>query len=88
MLQLEGWAQTEGLTLVCKLNLESLDQFYALHTVARATRVREIQTLRSFFAFCIKRNWCSDNPASQIEMPKGLKPNEVVPYTLEKLQQS
>jgi integrase len=66
---------------VRELGIDQLDAFYAERGVSRSTKVREIQTLRSFFDFCVDRRWREDNPARKIKPPKGLKPNEVVPYT-------
>ncbi len=39
-----------------------------------------IQMLRKFFRFCIKRDWVQQNPASDLEMPKG-KSRPTLPFT-------
>ena len=41
----------------------------------------ELQTLRTFFSYCIRHKWISFNPANDLKAPRNLKPNEVVPYT-------
>jgi integrase len=48
------------------------------------TWLKEIEVLRQFFAFCVKRKWCEDNPAADIERPR-LPENGVVPYTPEEV---
>jgi site-specific recombinase XerD len=79
--QLRIWANEHNIFTVRELGIDQLDAFYAERRVSRTTKVREIQTLRSFFDFCVDRRWREDNPARKIKPPKGLKPNEVVPYT-------
>lgn len=49
------------------------------------TWLKEIEVLRQFFSFCVKRTWCEDNPASDIERPKLKEQNRVVPYTLDEV---
>jgi integrase len=39
-----------------------------------------IQMLRKFFRFCIKRDWIQKNPASDLEMPKG-KRRPTLPFS-------
>lgn len=78
---LVSWAEHEGIQLVEDLTLVSLDKFYTVRKVSQRTKVREIQALRTFFRFCMERKWCVGNPAVHIRPPRGLKPNEIVPYT-------
>jgi integrase len=44
--------------------------------------------LITFFRFCISRNWTNANPAKELKPPKNIKPNEVVPYTLQEESQN
>ncbi len=39
--------------------------------------------LITFFGFCVKRKWINANPAKDLASPRNIKPNEVVPYTLQ-----
>jgi site-specific recombinase XerD len=41
-----------------------------------------MQTLRTFFGYCVSHRWLSANPAKELKAPRNLKPNDVVPYTL------
>lgn len=81
MRALVSWAAREGIELVEDLTLVALDKFYTVRKVSQRTKVREIQALRTFFRFCMERKWCVANPATNIRPPRGLKPNEIVPYT-------
>jgi integrase len=47
----------------------------------------ELQTLRTFFAYCVSRRWLPANPAKELKAPRNLKPNDVVPYTLQEESQ-
>ena len=42
----------------------------------------ELQTLRTFFGYCIRHKWITFNPANDLKAPRNLKPNAVVPYSL------
>jgi site-specific recombinase XerD len=42
-----------------------------------------LQTLRTFLAYCVSRKWLSSNPAKELKGPRHLKPNEIVPYTIQ-----
>ncbi len=42
----------------------------------------ERQTLVTFFGYCVRRKWITTNPAKELEPPRNLQPNEVIPYTL------
>jgi site-specific recombinase XerD len=37
----------------------------------------------TFFGYCVSRKWISTNPAKELKAPRNLKPNEVVPYSLQ-----
>jgi site-specific recombinase XerD len=47
----------------------------------------ELQTLRTFFAYCVSRRWLPANPTTELKAPRNLKPNDVVPYTLQEESQ-
>jgi len=39
--------------------------------------------LITFFGSCISRKWISANPAKDLKQPRNIKPNEIVPYTIQ-----
>ena len=77
----QEFCQREGLDTIDMVDLERLDKSCLLRKVARTTLIREIQVLRQFFTFCVKRKWVAENWAKELEAPKNVKPREVVPYT-------
>ena len=78
---LAGFCERAGIKYVDEATLERLDAHVAERRKQNLTWVKEIEVLRQFFAFCVKRKWCEDNPAADIERPKLREQNSVVPYT-------
>jgi integrase len=68
------------------VNLELITDFrakwHATWKLGVGTICLNIQMLREFFRFCIKRNWIEKNPASDLEMPKG-KGRPSLPFSQE-----
>lgn len=65
--------------------LEFLDAHRLSRKIAASTWRVELQNLRPFWNFCIKRKWCEENPAKEMDMPKDSKPNERRPFTSEEI---
>jgi len=85
MKQLSGWCSEEGYLALSQITGEVLEAFRASRKhVSANTSLKELQCLRSFFAFCLSHEWCRSNPAKVVRPPK-FKPNEVVPYTREQI---
>ena len=78
-------AATRDIQYLDEINLEILDEFQRLRKVCDLTWSRELQRLRTFFRFCLKRKWCNENPAQEMEMPPDPKPQERPPYTSEEI---
>jgi integrase/recombinase XerD len=70
-----------GIQHVSDATLERLDGHVAERRKANLTWLKEVEILRQFFAFCLKRKWCEENPATDIERPRLRAGNDVVPYT-------
>jgi site-specific recombinase XerD len=64
-----------------------LEDFRDTRNIGKVTWKVERQMLITFFGFCISRKWVSTNPAKELKAPRNLKPNEVVPYTLQEESQ-
>jgi site-specific recombinase XerD len=62
---------------------DALQDYRRARNIGAVTWKTERQTLISFFAFCVKRKWIATNPAKELSAPRNLKPNEVVPYTIQ-----
>lgn len=65
------------------ITTERLEDYRATRTIGKVTWKVERQMLVTFFGFCVSRKWISSNPARELKQPRNLKPNEVVPYTLQ-----
>lgn len=55
---------------VGQIKLDGLTQFRAARVISAASATKEIQTLRSFFQFCLDREWITKNPARRLKPPK------------------
>ena len=69
------------------ITLDVLEDYRDTRVIALVTWKVELQTLRTFFTYCIGHKWVASNPAKDFKMPRNLKPNEVVPYTLQEESQ-
>ena len=59
-----------------------LEDFHRTRGIGSVTWKVELQTLRTFFGYCVSHRWITANPAKELKPPRNIKPNEVVPYTL------
>lgn len=74
---------------VCKVKdlvVTDLDRFRAWRKIATITSLKELETLRQFWAFCTARDHCPKNIAALIKAPKIVDQNDIVPYTPEEVQ--
>jgi integrase len=69
------------------ITLDVLEDYRETRKIALITWKVELQSLRTFFAYCISHKWITANPAKEFRAPRNLKPNDVVPYTLEEESQ-
>jgi integrase/recombinase XerD len=81
-----AFATREHVVAVSELAIDHLDSFRAERNLALTTSMKELQTLRQFFAFCRRRRWTTENPAKDIQIPKNVKPKDVEPYTPEQVR--
>lgn len=79
--KLTDFCGTEQIDSLGDLTAEKLDQFRAGRAISHVTSSKELELLRVFFKFCFNRSWIKENPAGKIELPRNVKPNDVVPYT-------
>ena len=71
------------ISVLSDVTLDVLEDYRCTRKIALVTWKVELQTLRTFFAFCVGHKWIASNPAKDFKAPRNLKPNEVVPYTLQ-----
>lgn len=67
------------------IRLDDLDGYRKARSLGALTWAKELELLRSFFAFCVTRKWCAENPAKLMRMPRDPKGRERVPYTREQI---
>jgi integrase len=79
---LESFCQEQGISALADVTLEVLEDFRPTRRIGQVAWKVELQTLRTFFAYCISHKWITVNPAKEMKSPRNIKPNEVVPYTL------
>jgi site-specific recombinase XerD len=79
---LSAFCVKRDITLLNRVDLESLEDFRRTRKIRSVTWKTERQTLVTFFSYCVKRKWITSNPARELESPRNLKPNEIVPFTL------
>jgi hypothetical protein len=84
---LTSFSESQGITELCHLTLKSLEDFRRMRKIGLVTWNVELQTLRTFFRYCVKHKWITYNPANDLKAPRNLQPNEVVPYTLQEESQ-
>lgn len=55
-----------------------------IHELAPSTSRKELETLRGFLEFCVRRKWIADNPAKELRPPKEATP-PTMPFTAEEV---
>ena len=84
---LASFCEEAGIKAVGDVTTDALEDFRGTRTIGKVTWKVERQMLITFFHFCVSRKWISTNPAKELKPPRNLKPNEVVPYTLQEESQ-
>jgi integrase-like protein len=79
--QLQAFCATRGIAYIADVGLEEFDAFVAARHLDTTTSRNEIQLLRKFWGFCLRRKWVSENVPKNFEMPKSAVENDVEPYT-------
>ncbi len=79
---LSSFCDKRAIRLLAQVEVDALEDFRGSRKIGSVTWKVERQTLVTFFGYCVKRKWIPTNPARDLEAPRNLKPNEIVPYTL------
>lgn len=80
---LQAFCEKRQVAALSKLTIDVLEDYHGSRMISLVTWKVELQALRTFFAYCISHKWLPSNPAKELKAPRNLKPNEVVPYTLQ-----
>jgi site-specific recombinase XerD len=84
---LTSFCEKVGIKGVADVTTDALEEFRGTRSIGKVTWKVERQMLITFLHFCVSRKWISINPATELKAPRNLKPNEVVPYTLQEESQ-
>lgn len=79
---LDEWAGRIGVALLSELTLERLEQFRKEWKGAPVTRRKRQERLRSFFLYCAKHKWVTENVAANLSTIKVTDP-PTLPLTKE-----
>jgi site-specific recombinase XerD len=79
---LKEFCHKSDVEVLDRITVENLEDYRRSRSIGLVTWKVELQTLRTFFAYCVSRKWITSNPAKELKPPRNLKPNEIVPYTL------
>jgi integrase len=69
------------------LEVRDIDRYLLSRNITPLTASKELQTLRTFCEFCVRRRWMRRNLARDVDMPVGAKPREVRPYASDEIAQ-
>ena len=76
-----AFCERAGYDRIDSITVEVFDRYHATRDIAPLTWVKELQVLRSFCEFCVRREWIRRNFAKEVETPKGLRPADREPYS-------
>jgi integrase len=80
-----AFARARGLAFVHDWSLDSLDDYRLSRAICALSWQKELQLLRTFFEFCVDREWMDRNPAKKMKMPPDPKPKPREPYTRDEI---
>jgi len=86
--QLREFADARGYVMLDQLMSVDIDVFYAKLALGPRAKGKRLGTLRSFFRFCMNREWLSKNPVtSDLKPPLGAnRAANKVPFTDDELE--
>lgn len=85
--QIRALAESRGYRLLEQFTPSDIDSFYATRKLGVRTKGHALGMLRSFFRFCVNREWIAKSPVtSDLRPPIGAnRPTNKVPFTDEEL---
>jgi integrase/recombinase XerC len=84
---LSSFCERERITALTDITIEMLEDLRRTREISLVTWKVELQTLRTFFTYCVSRRWLPANPAKGLKAPRNIKPNDVIPYTFQEESQ-
>ncbi len=80
---LTSFCEKPGIATLEAVTTDALEDYRETRSLGRIAWKVERQMLITFFGFCVTRKWISTNPAKDLKAARNIKPNEVVPYTIQ-----
>ncbi len=80
---LAAFCKSRGIQSLDKINTTELERYRRTREIGQRTWRTELQTLRTFLGYCVRKKWIASNCATEMKGPRNLTPNDVVPYTIE-----
>ena len=77
---LTDFAKSRGITFMDEWDLDALDDYKLTRPLCSLSWQKELQLLRTFFDFCLDREWVERNVAKKLKMPPDPKPRPRQPY--------
>jgi len=78
---LTEFSKGRGIAFMDEWKLDALDDYRLTRPLCSLSWQKELQLLRTFFEFCLDRDWIERNPAKKMKMPPGPKPKPREPYS-------
>src|SRR5690242_14287574 len=75
------FGEARGVDYLDQWKLAVLDEYKQTRPLCPLSWQKELQLLRTFFEFCLDREWIERNPAKKMRMPPDPKPKPRQPYT-------
>lgn len=69
--QLSAFAEDRGYVMLDQLDVSSMDLFYSGWRDGIRSRAKKLETLKSFFKFCRKRKWMTEDITEDLQAPEG-----------------
>lgn len=82
--QMERFADDCGLRHLAEFDVDNLTMFRASWKSQNLSALKKLELLRTFFRFCLDREWISDNPARKIRNPKVTE-RSTLPFSQEEV---
>jgi integrase len=82
--RLQSFADSKGYNFISDFNVERTAAFRETWTNRGTAARKKLEALRTFFKFCIAREWITKNPAKALAMPKNTEA-PVEPFTPEEI---
>jgi integrase/recombinase XerD len=78
--RIEEFGERHGLRFITELDLSMLDQFRSDWKLGPRSSLKQLERLRAFFKFCLRRKWIAENPAIDLKPPK-IQQCPTMPFT-------